>query len=211
VLDRLYAAVAAEDGPAKQRVRDREAELGRRLDQEQRYALYGQAPLAIKREVGVLLHLLCLTRQPRTVVEFGASRGASTLYLASALRDCGGTLITTELLPSKAQATHSNLREAGLDDLVELRIGDARDTLQHFDGEIDILFLDGRNDLYLDVLRLLEPHLASAALLAADLSIEDPDLRPYLNYIRDPTNGYLSVEVPLDAGVELSVRTGRMV
>ncbi|HYB23338.1 MAG TPA: hypothetical protein VED41_06040 [Solirubrobacteraceae bacterium] len=64
-----------------------------------------------------------------------------------------------------------------------------------------MLFLDGRNDLYFDVLRLLERHLASTALVTADLSIEDPDLLPYLSYIRDPANGYLSVEVPLDAGV----------
>lgn len=209
VLDRLYATVAAEDEPAKQRVRDREAQLGGRLSQQQRYELYGEAPLAIKREVGELLHLLTLTRRPRTVIEFGCSLGISTLYLASALRDCGGRLVTTELLPSKAQAARKHLIEAGVDDHVELRVGDALDTLARIDTEVDMVFLDGRNDLYLDVLRLLEPQLASTALVAADLNVEDPDLLPYLQYVRDPANGYLSVAVPLDAGVELSVRTPR--
>lgn len=209
VLDRLYAKVAAEDEPAKQRVRTREAELGRRLSQEQRYELYGGAPLAIKREVGELLHLLTIARAPRLVVEFGASLGISTLYLASALRDCGGTLISTELLPEKAQAARRNLVEAGLDDLLELRVGDALETLTEVDGEVDVLFLDGRNDLYLDVLRLLEPRLGRAALVAADLNTEDPDLIPYLTHVRDPSNGYLSIEVPLDAGVELSIRAPR--
>jgi predicted O-methyltransferase YrrM len=206
VLERLYARSAAEDEPAKRRVRDRETELGTRLSQEQRYELYGEAPLAIEREVGELLHLLTLTRRPRTAIEFGSSHGISTLYLASALRDCGGTLITTELLPTKARITRENLIEAGVDDHVDVRVGDARDTLGHLDHQVDMVFLDGRNDLYLDVLRLLEPQLASTALIAADLNVEDPDLRPYLQYVRDPVNGYLSVEIPLDAGVELSVR-----
>jgi predicted O-methyltransferase YrrM len=70
------------------------------------------------------------------------------------------------------------------------------------------LFLDGRNDLYLAVLRLLEPHLAPGALIAADLNTEDPDLLPYLEYIRDPDHGYQSIEIPLGDGVELSTRTG---
>jgi predicted O-methyltransferase YrrM len=207
VLDRLHAAAGAEDEPAKQRVRGRETELGTRLSQAQRYELYGEAPLAIKRDVGELLYLVVLNRQAHTIVEFGASLGVSTLYLAAALRDSGGgTLITTELLASKAEIACKNLMDAGLDDLVELRVGDALDTLQHL-SNIELLFLDGRNDLYLDVLRVVEPHLAPAALVAADLNVEDPDLLPYLKHVRDPVNGYFSVEAPFDDGVELSVRT----
>ncbi len=207
VLDRLYEQAAAEDGPAKQRVRDREAELGGRLGQEQRYELYGDAPLAITREVGEMLYLLTVARRPSTVVEFGSSLGISTLFIAAALRDCGGRLITTELLAEKAEAARGNLREAGLEELVELRVGDARETLRELDESVELLFLDGRNDLYLEVLRLLEPRLAGHAVIAADLNVEDPDLLPYLSYVRDPANGYLSVAVPLDAGVELALRT----
>ncbi len=65
----------------------------------------------------------------------------------------------------------------------------------------------GRNDLYLEVLRLLEPRLASQAVIVADLNVEDPDLLPYLRYVSEPASGYLSVAVPLDEGVELSLRT----
>jgi hypothetical protein len=52
VLDRLHEAAAVEDEQARQRVGAREAELGHRLPQAQRYDLYGEAPLAIKRDVG---------------------------------------------------------------------------------------------------------------------------------------------------------------
>jgi predicted O-methyltransferase YrrM len=208
VLDRLFAAVEVEDGPAKQRVQAREEELGERLTQAERYELYGDAPLAIKREVGELLYMLVLSRRAQRIVEFGASLGVSTIYLAAALADCGGgSLITTELRPSKAEIARRNLTDAGLADLVELRLGDARRTLTDLRGRpVDLLFLDGRNDLYLPVLRLLEPHLAPNGLVAADLNADDPDLDSYLEYVRDPDRGYYSICVALDAGLELSVR-----
>jgi predicted O-methyltransferase YrrM len=110
------------------------------------------------------------------------------------------------MLPSKVEAAVQHLTEAGLEDLVELLPGDALQTLADLAEPVDLLFLDGRNDLYLPVLRLLEPHLVPAAPVAADLNADDPDLVPYLKYVRNPANGYFSTTVPLDAGVEVSIR-----
>lgn len=206
VLERLHAAAREQDEPARQRVRAREAEAGR-LGQAQRYELYGGAPLAVKPDVGRLLYVTALALRPRTIVEFGASLGVSTIYLAAALADGGGErLVTSELLPAKAEATRANLEQAGLGHLVEVRTGDALETLRTLDTDVQLVFLDGRNDLYLDVLRLIEPRLSPRALVAADLNVGDTDLQPFLDHVRDPAGGYLSVEVPVDEGVELSVR-----
>jgi hypothetical protein len=71
-----------------------------------------------------------------------------------------------------------------------------------------LVFLDGRNDLYLPILHLLEPRLLPSGLVVADLSAGDPDLLPYLEYVREPARGYFSTTVPLDDGVELSTREG---
>lgn len=207
VLDRIYGVAAREDEAAKARVRAREAEVGGRLSQSQRYELYGDAPQAIKREVGELAYVLALGGEGRCIVEFGASHGASTTYLAAALRDSGGgAVITTESHSGKAETARRNLADAGLSDLVELRVGDARQTLGVLAEPVDLLFLDGRNDLYADVLKLVEPRLRGNALVVADLSANDPDLLPYLRHVRRASNGYLSIEVPLGNGVELSVR-----
>jgi predicted O-methyltransferase YrrM len=178
VLERLHAKARVEDPQAKQRVQEREAELGARLAPPQRYELYGDAPLAIAPEVGELYYLLATTRRASRIVEFGTSHGISTIYLACAIRDLGGggTLIATEILPAKAQAARRNLADAGLDGLVEIRIGDARDTLRDPAAPVDILVLDGRNDLYIPILELVEPHLAPNALVIADLGQDDPDL-----------------------------------
>lgn len=209
VLDRLHAEADIEDNAASARVRAREAQTGgERLAQSERYELYGDAPLAIIREVGELIYALAVRAKARRIVEFGTSLGVSTVYLAAAVRELGGGLVvTSECRVSKATLAERNLADADLGDLVELRVGDALQTLKDFAEPVDLLFLDGRNDLYLSVLALVEPHLAPGALVAADLSAEDPALIPYLEHVRDPRNGYTSICAPLDDGLELSTRT----
>jgi predicted O-methyltransferase YrrM len=189
-------------------VREREAELGEKVYGRERAELYGGAPLAIKPEVGELLYAFVLARRPRLSVEFGASIGISTIYLAAALRDLGGAgrLITTELDPDKVRRAQRHLAQAGLEDLVDVRAGDARETLRGLPGPVELLFLDGWNDLYLAVLELLEPRMAADTLVLADLSPDDPNLERYCAHMRSPDSGYATVTVPLDAGVVVSSR-----
>lgn len=166
-----------------------------------------KAYMPVAPEVGRLLYILTRTRRPQLVVEFGTSFGISAIHLASALRDNGaGRLIATELNPIKAARARENLRSTGLADLVELREGDALQTLtQGFDGGIDMVLLDGWKEIYLPVLQLLEPHLNPGALVIADDTTVYPEsVTPYLEYVRKEGNGYLSVAVPLDDGLELS-------
>jgi len=210
LLDRLHAQAETEDVQAKQRVLAREAEVGERLGPPQRYELYGDAPLSITPEVGRLYYLLATARRAGSVVEFGASHGISTIYLAAALRDLGnGRLITTEILPQKAEWAAENLGKAGLADLVEIRVGDALETLQELPPQVDLLVLDGRNDQYIPVLELVRDRLAPDALIIADLGKDDPDLAAYQRYVRDPGRGFDSMSLPLDAGVEIAIWRGR--
>ncbi len=115
--------------------------------------------------------------------------------------------MTTEILPDKAESTRRSLSEAGLDDLVEIRVGDARETLVDVPGPVDVLVLDGRNDLYIAILELVQPRLAPNALVIADLGHNDPDLQAYQQHLRQPGSSCCSITLPLDAGIELSART----
>jgi len=139
----------------------------------------------------------------RTIVEFGTSFGISTLHLAAALRDGGGgRLVTTEFEPSKVARARANIAAAGLSDLVEIREGDALETLAHnLPKPIDLVFLDGANGLYPAVLALLENHLRAGALVVADNADWSPE---YLTRVRSPAQGYMSV--PFAEDVELSMR-----
>jgi len=207
VLDRLRVFAQERDEPAKNRLRAREEQAGAKIYGQQRADLYGDASLAIATEVGELLYVLAVSRRAHLIVEFGCSLGFSTIFLAAALRDIGsGSLITTEFQPAKAVAARENLADAGLADLVEVRVGDARETLRSLPGQVDVLFLDGWNDLYLPILGLVEPHLPAGALVVADLNRDDPELVTYQTRVHAPDSGYLSINLPLDAGVEISLR-----
>jgi predicted O-methyltransferase YrrM len=207
VLSRLRRQADEEDPRAATRIRAHEREVGHRVFGQERVDVYAGAPLAISAETGRLLYVLALARGAQRIVEFGTSIGYSTIFLAAALRDAGGgSLITTELSPDKAATATANLAEAGLLDLIDLRVGDARQTLAALDTEVDLLFLDGWNDLYEAVLEVVQPRLAAGAVVVADLSKGYPELDRYRERMLDPSSGYVTSEIPLDDGVVVSVR-----
>ena len=76
-----------------------------------------------------------------------------------------GRLVTTEIRAAKAEAARKNLTRAGLIGAVDLRLGDARESLAEIEGLVDLAFLDGRNALYLDVLTRLEPRFSERAVM----------------------------------------------
>jgi predicted O-methyltransferase YrrM len=204
-LEGLRALGEREDPLYRERVSTRESELGLTLSPSERGALADDAPLAISAEVGEVLHALVLTARPSLIVEFGASLGISTIYLASALADLGaGKLITTELLPAKAKRTESTIAAAGLGRYVEMRCGDARETLADIDQPVGFLFLDGANDLYLPILELLTPRLAPTAVITADMSVGDRDHDRYRAYVNNPDGALIATELRLDAGLVIA-------
>ncbi len=207
VLDRLLILGEVEDAACSTQVAAREAQIGTKLYGVERAQLGAKAPQAIAPEVGRILYALIIAARPRLIVEFGASLGYSTIYLASAVQDLGfGAIITTELIQDKAQGAAENLAAAGLDHLVEIRHGDAQTTLRELPDDIDLLLLDGSNDLYLPVLSMLEPRLAPHAPVIADLSHGDPHHARYRDYVTDSESGYLTVEIPVDAGLVVATR-----
>ncbi|MFH8606078.1 O-methyltransferase [Streptomyces sp. NPDC018029] len=97
---------------------------------------------------GKLLHLLAQTQGARRILEIGTLGGYSTIWLARAL-PADGRLITLEHSPQHAAVARGNLARAGLDKLVEVRIGPALDSLTALGAEhvahaapFDLVFID---------------------------------------------------------------------
>ncbi|MBU9184412.1 class I SAM-dependent methyltransferase [Burkholderia multivorans] len=206
LLDSLFAQAQADGSHAVLNISRDERERLMRSKTEYR-SLYGRLKdlwLPVSRETGVLLYQLARSTNARHIVEFGTSFGLSTLYLAAALRDNGGgRLIGSEFEPSKVAKARAHLAAGGVADLVEIREGDALQTLAgDLPESIDLLLLDGAKALYNDVLDLVESRLRAGALIVADNADYCPD---YLARVRDSHNGYLSV--PFGADVELSMRS----
>jgi predicted O-methyltransferase YrrM len=207
VLDRLYDEAEENDRQIIERVRAEAERLGGPLDDRRHAAHLDDAFIPVAPEVGRLLYTLVRASRPNVVVEFGTSFGLSAIHLAAALRDNGvGRLVATELNPAKAARALDHLRQAGLDDLVEIRVGDAFTTLAGVTA-INFLLLDGWKGLYLPMLKTLEPALRPGSLIVADDLLLMPEmLQPYVDYVRNPINGYTSSEIPLDDGLEVSLR-----
>ncbi len=141
------------------------------------------AYIGVSRKQGEYLYDLLMQQKAKHIVEFGTSFGISTLYIAAAAKENGGRVITTELLPSKCQKALENFQEANLEDIIDLREGDAMETLKDVEGGIDFLLMDGWNDLYLPLLKMLEPKFKNGTLIYTD-NAAFPSARPYLKYIK---------------------------
>jgi predicted O-methyltransferase YrrM len=168
------------------------------------YADYG---FSIHPEQGDLIYLLCRGMRATRVVEFATSVGMSTLYFAAAMRDNGGgTVIGSELVPAKVATAERNLREAGLADYAEIREGDARQTLRDLGGPVDFVLIDGwpreeESSLAREVIEIVAPQLRVGGYILNDNG--EPD---FIDFVRDPANGFLSLTLPIKNGTELSVK-----
>jgi len=205
LLDRLFKQAEAATSPevANMPRHERDRLMHSKTEYLEFYGRLKDLWLPVSRETGVLLYMLARSSRARNIVEFGTSFGISTLYLAAAVRDNGGgRLVSSEFEPSKVRRAREHLTEGGLADLVEIREGDALQTLAvDLPEPIDLLLLDGAKALYADVLTLVEGRLRSGALIVADNADHSPD---YLARVRAAGSGYLSV--PFGDDVELSIR-----
>ena len=152
---------------------------------------YEEAYLCITKEQGQTLRELIINHNFQHVIEFGTSFGISTIYLADAVRQTGGTVISTELLENKALQAIKNIKDAGLENYVEIRVGDAMETLKGHSHSIDLLFLDGWKDLYLPLFQLLEPQFQKGTMIYAD-NMDMEGTKPYGNYILSKGESYLT-------------------
>jgi predicted O-methyltransferase YrrM len=206
LLARLFEDAETSDGNMRQRMSRAPADQQAKFMSQPPRELYGGMKdlyLAVSRDTARMIYMLSRSIGARAIVEFGTSFGISTLHLAAALRDNGGgRLIGTEFEASKVQRARQNLRAAGLDDLVDVREGDALETLSRdLPEKIDLVLLDGAKGLYMPVLSLLESRLRPGALIVADNSDFVPE---YVAHVRSAKSGYLSV--PVGGDVEVSMR-----
>jgi predicted O-methyltransferase YrrM len=168
------------------------------------YAEYG---FSIYPEQGDLIYLLCRGMRATRVVDFATSIGMSATYFAAAMRDNGGgTVLGSELVPEKVTTARCNLADAGLADYADIREGDARQTLSSVGGPVDFALIDGwpngqEPSLARQVIEILAPQIRTGGYVMNDNA--EPD---FLQFIRDPANGFISVSLPLKGGTELCVK-----
>lgn len=152
------------------------------------------AYLPVSQEQGEFFYKTIVENEFKSIVEFGTSFGISTLFLAAAAKETGGKVITTELLSSKAKTAKKNFEKADLASYIELREGDAIETLANFNEPIDFLMLDGWKNLYLPLFKQLEPFFHKNTIIYAD-NVNMADCQPFLDYVYANSKVYKSRKI----------------
>lgn len=181
---------------------------GARFDDDM-HRFFSDKMVALDRDKAAFCYQLCRALHATRVVEAGTSFGVSTLYLAAAVRDNqgkNGIVIGTEYEPKKAQVARANFKEAGLDEFIELREGDLRQTLQDVGGPVDFMLIDIW-EVALPALELVSPHLRRGAIVVCDNTTAFADhYRDYFQFVNNPLNRFRTMTVPFEGGFEITVR-----
>lgn len=162
-----------------------------------------QRSLAVGPESGRLLFSLVAPNAGCEVLEVGASRGYSTIWLAAAARILGGRVVSLEYDPAKVEAWRRNIADAGLEEWAELIDGDALTTLAELEEGFDVVFLDAWKDDYERLFQLAREKLEPGGVVVADNVVSHAALADYIEARQsDPT--LVSVTVPVGNGLEVT-------
>ena len=160
----------------------------------------------VPRAAGAFMHALILATGAKRGVEIGTSYGYSGLWIASALAENGGKLITIDQERRKSEAARACFVAAGLAEAVELRTGSAAGVLADLDGPFDFVLSDADKTNCIRYVELVANKLTDRAVVLTDNTRTHPtELASFLHWIRDHRD-FHSVEVPVGNGMELSIK-----
>jgi predicted O-methyltransferase YrrM len=160
---------------------------------------------AVAPSTGRFLFALVAPQNACEVLEVGGSRGYSTIWLAAAARILGGRVVSIENDPVKCEAWRRNVEDAGLADWAELFEGDAQTRLLDLEDIFDVVFIDAEKEDYERFFELARPKLEPGGVIVADNVLSHEETLGAYSRARQADPALVSVTVPLDRGLELSV------
>lgn len=184
-----------------------EEQLREQLSPEELARRADEMLLPIGPATGSVLNTLAKEMAAQRLLEVGTSYGYSTLWLAEAARHTGGHLVSLELQAYKAEHARAQLTLAGLASHVDLKIGEALQSLDELPGPFDFVLIDLWKDLYIPVFDRVYPKLATGAVVVADNMLLPHGVRPlaraYRLHVRAAEH-ISSVLLPVGSGIEVS-------
>jgi len=139
----------------------------------------GLPSISVTPAQGRLLHILAQTQGAKSILEVGTLGGYSTIWLARALPP-GGRLLTLEINPATAKVARANLARAGLDGIVEVRVGPALDSLRELvarePAPFDLVFIDADKVNNPDYFRAALELTRSGSLIVVDNVVREGEI-----------------------------------
>jgi predicted O-methyltransferase YrrM len=130
---------------------------------------------------GKILYDLIIKKDYKRALEIGTSTGHSGIWEAWALSKTGGSLVTVEIEEFRHLAAVRNFRAAGLDGLIDARLGDGRTMAAQLPGPFDFIFIDADKNSTPYYFETLLPKLAVGGCFA----VHNVSSLGYMKGIRD--------------------------
>jgi predicted O-methyltransferase YrrM len=185
----------------------REHEVMRDMPSREFAARRDEFLLPVGRAAGSLLNILAREARALSVLEVGTSYGYSTVWLADALRDTGGQLVTIESDAEKVRHARDAISRCGLAEQVAFEVGDALEVIPRLEETFDFVLIDLWKDLYVPCFEGLHPKLRPGAIVIADNMLypqqAQPYARSYQRLVRSKPD-MESVTLPVGSGIEVS-------
>lgn len=106
-------------------------------------------------------------KKPASILEVGTAVGYSALQFSKHLKE-GGKIVTMELDENTANVARDNIKELGMENVIEVVNADAYEHMKTLEGPFDVVFIDAAKGQYMkyleEALRLTKP----GSLIIAD-------------------------------------------
>jgi caffeoyl-CoA O-methyltransferase len=116
---------------------------------------------------GNFLKMIAGIMNAKYIVEVGTFTGYSAICMASGMAE-GGKLISLEVDDELKHFHEKYVEKSGLGDKIEVKYGNAIETLPGLQGEIDLAFIDADKKNYSNYYEILLPKMRSGGLIIAD-------------------------------------------
>lgn len=133
---------------------------------------------------GKILASAVKKKKPKAILEIGTYIGYSAILMAEAWPKA--KMVTIEVDSENAEIARENIKSAGFEKRIEIKVGDAKELIPSLSETFDFIFIDAAKEDYLDYLRLAEGNLPKGAVVVADnVKMFKESMRDYLEYVRE--------------------------
>ena len=170
--------------------------------------IHGQRGMMnVPRTDGEFLHNFIIERGYRRGLEIGTSNGYSGIWMGMALRRSGGKLITLEIDKRRASLARENFSHVKMNNVIELREGDALKIIPQVEGPFDFVFIDAWKEDYLRYFEMVYPKVrAGGVILAHNVTSHGSDMKDFLDTIENHPNLETRIDRRSSAGLSISIK-----
>lgn len=151
----------------------------------------------ISEKSGMFLASFVSMVQAKHVLEVGCAWGYSTLWLASAVREIGGSMKTIDFSKPSCERAREHFKEAGMDDVIDLVFGDAIDVIPNVSEIFDVVFVDGAIKDYVKIFEALDGVMSCGAFVFFDNVKKFPEKSKYFLDYMEQVDSFQWLMVPV--------------